>query len=199
VALCALLLGSACSGGEELGGDAETTTTQLAPPGPPTDACALLDPDEVAAVAPGSEGPGEGTESEPDTMGDDAVTGTNSGSSGGTPVTRYADCSWPAIEHAGVYLTWVQPSPSPSAMVWLERAIAQSAAPDGQEAMPVEVDEPGIDAAVLVDDGIVLRVAGVVGGEDLITIEVLDPPAAEGSPEQAALVDALVAAARRLS
>jgi hypothetical protein len=190
VALCALLIGSACSGGDEAGGDHGTAAAQPAPPGPPTDACALLDEGEVAAIAPGSESAGEGTETEPDQVADSAV---------GAPVTRYADCSWPAIDGAGAYLTWVQPSPSPNAVVWLERAIAQSADPEGQEAVALELGEEGLDAAELVRDGTVLRIVGVVRDTDLITIEVLQPPVVVGSPEQSALEQALVAAAHRLS
>ena len=197
VVLCALLIGSSCSGGEGAGGEASTTTAaRPAPPGPPTDACALLDEGEVEAISPGaSRGAGDdgvaGEGTETDVAGDGSLPG-------GAASTRYADCSWPATEGASLYLTWVQPSPTPSATTWLERTIVQSADPVGMVVEPLEAEVAELDAALLVQDDTVLRVAGVVSGTDLITIEVLHPPVAEGSTEQEALVAALELAAGRL-
>lgn len=177
----------ACGADDGAGADRASTTAAPEPPGAPTDACALLDPSEVEALI-GEADDGEGTESGPPP--EDAPAGA--------AATSYADCAWPSASEPRLFLTWVQPSPSPNAEVWLERSVAQSLEGADQQVRPLEVDEPGLDAGMVVAEGRVLRVAGVLDDEDLLTLEVYDPPVEEGSSESDALVDALEAAASRL-
>lgn len=184
-ALSALLLVTGCGGDEGSGADRSTTTAaEPRSPGPPADACALLTAEEVEAVVGPPAGKGAGTQSLPE-------------ADSSAERTLYADCSWPDASSLHLYLTWVQPPPTPDPVAWVERLIQQSGDLGvDQVAQPFELD--GVAAAALVDGDQLLRVATVVGGTDLLSIEALDPTVAVGSPEAEALKDALAAAAGRL-
>jgi hypothetical protein len=127
--------------------------------------------------------------------------GTQSVPRAGSPPgeTTYADCSWPDATELRFYLTWVQPPPAADAAAWVERIIGESgAAGADQTAEPLDLGLEGLDAVALVEGDRVLRVVGIVHGHDLLSLEALDPVVTAGSPQDAALTDALVAAVGRL-
>ena len=185
-----------------------TTTTLPAEIATEVDACALLRPREVRAVA--GEQAGRGTPvaatdlpGQPRTDGEDGAgdaadppVSTTDDTPSPSPVLLLSGCSWPTDGPPAVTLSYLAPTTSRSALEHLQRLIElDSRFARGARVFPLPPEDDLGPAALVDEAGAVIEVAVVTGSALLYVVPSEPPPS--GSPEASALVDLLMAAARR--
>jgi hypothetical protein len=186
---------------------ASTTTTVPAEVATEVDACALVEPQEIRSLAGERPGPGSPVPAADrpgsSAAGSDAESSqgaapevTVEGSDQGPPTLLVSSCSWPTDGPPAVILSYLAPTTSASALVHLQRLIdLDSRFARGGRVFPLAPDGDLGPAALLDESGAVIEVAVVTGSALLYVVPTEAPPT--GTPEANALVELLLAAARR--
>jgi hypothetical protein len=186
---------------------ASTTTTVPAEIATAVDACALVEPQELRAVAGEEPGPGTplaGTDP-PGRVGSDpsaGMLGRSPDAEAGPdepdrPATLLlAGCTWPTDGAPLVTLTYLAPTTAGSGLDHLQRLVdLDTRFARGARIFPLPGGDDLGPAALVDESGSVIEIA-VVTGSALLYVVPRDPPPS-GTPEADALVRLLLAAAGR--